>query len=159
MDDHQGPVNALAFSHDSQLLVTAADDGYLRAWSMPDCKLLSTHSQGSGPGVKCLTFAPDDRYVVAGTADGTVMPWNPRTDAEPFRSQVHGAAVTSVAFIPGGKRLATAASDRSLKIWDPASWLELVTLHLDDATRSMRFSPDGRRLLLAGKSLAVLDAE
>jgi hypothetical protein len=159
MDQYEGPVNAVSFSHDSQLLVTAADDGSLRAWKVPDGTVLNTLGQASGPAVKCLTFAPDDRYVVAGTADGTVIAWNPRTGEEIFRSQVHGASVTSVAFIPDGSRLATAASDRSLKIWNPVSWLELVTLHLDEATHAMRFSPDGRRLLLAGRSLSVLDAE
>jgi WD40 repeat protein len=158
MDDHEGPVNALSFSHDSQILVTAADDGTLRAWKVPDGELINTFRQKSGVAVKCLTFAPDGSYVVAGAIDGTMIAWNPRSGDEVFQAQVHGAPVTSVAFMPDGSRLATTASDRSLKIWAPASWQELVTLHLDEDVKVMKFSPDGKRLALAGNSLVILDA-
>ena len=86
------------------------------------------------------------------------MESNLRREALPI--QGHDAAVTSLAFLPNGSRLATAGADRSLKIWDPASWRELLTLHLEASVSAMSFSPTGKRLALASAgSLAFLDAE
>ena len=156
MDDHTGPVNSLVFSRDGEVLVTASDDGTLRSWRTSNREVLHTLR---GAAFKCLVFSPDDRYVVAGSANGNVVGWNPRTGEEVFQAKGHAAVVTSVSFMPDGSRLATASGDRSLKLWEPTAWRELMTLEFDEAVKAMSFSPDGERLALAGNSFVVLDAE
>ena len=49
-------------------------------WEVPSGKLLSTPG-GLTAGVSAVTFAPDGQTVVAGTADGDVLEWNPSTGA------------------------------------------------------------------------------
>jgi hypothetical protein len=59
----------------------------------------------------------------------------------------HTDAVTSVAFSPDGKRLATGSNDNTAKIWDLDSAKALMTLEgHTDAVNSVAFSPDGKRL-------------
>jgi WD40 repeat protein len=54
--------------------------------------------------------------------------------------------VTSVAWSPDGKRLATASWDKTAKVWDAADGREVLTLRgHNDAVTSVAWSPDGKR--------------
>src|SRR5262245_37357967 len=59
----------------------------------------------------------------------------------------HVHIVSSVAFSPDGKRLASGSADRTVKLWDAATGQELLTLKgHGDAVSSVTFSPDGKML-------------
>jgi WD40 repeat protein len=60
----------------------------------------------------------------------------------------HSQAVTSVAFSPNGKQLATASWDKSIKLWDVAEGREVLSLkgHTENVF-SVVFAPDGKTLV------------
>ncbi len=57
-----------------------------------------------------------------------------------------GAVVNSVAFSPDGTRLASAANEGTIRIWDAATGQEICTLKRLPNVGSVAFSPDGRWL-------------
>ncbi len=69
--------------------------------------------------------------------------------------------LTSVAWSPDGKRLATGSDDQTAKVWDAASGKELLTLRGHaGSVYSVAWSPDGKRLATGSwdKTAKVWDA-
>ncbi|MER5627290.1 hypothetical protein ABT061_40335 [Streptosporangium sp. NPDC002544] len=67
----------------------------------------------------------------------------------------HTGYVSSVAFSPDGKTLATGSSDKSVKLWDVAGRDAIATLSHTDRVFSVAFSPDGKTLATGSSDKSV----
>lgn len=62
----------------------------------------------------------------------------------------HSDWVQSLAFAPGGSRIASAGNDRVVRVWDVASGATVGTLGHSHPLNAVAYSPDGRSLAAAG---------
>jgi WD40 repeat protein len=90
------------------------------------------------------TFSPDGKLLVAASWLGTGKVWS--TDSWREVSNLHGflLGIDSVAFSGDGLRLVAGSGGKeALKLWDVASFQELLTLEADGSTYfQTAFSPD-----------------
>lgn len=67
-------VTALAFSHDSSLLLVGFDNGKISAWSPVNGTQLRSLTGHFGP-VRAIVFASSDKMVASSSSDGTTRIW------------------------------------------------------------------------------------
>jgi WD40 repeat protein len=138
-------IKSVAFSPDSQILVSADDDVHL--WSVATGAKIRTLKGGSGglDDVVSLAFSPDGQILAAG--GGGVSLWNVATGAEIHKFGV--GRVSFVAFSPDGQTLAADGDEQDIHLWSMPTGAEIRMLDRKrdySNLKSLAFSTDGQTL-------------
>jgi WD40 repeat protein/serine/threonine protein kinase/tetratricopeptide (TPR) repeat protein len=166
---HPGPVHQVAFSPDGHLVVTAdkfvieeSVTGPAQVWDVETGKPVTNWLNHDGK-VGHASFGPEGRQILTVTEDGVARIWDVKSGEEVLRVGGNKPAgksetltsrrtgnITSAAFSPGGRLLATADSDQTVRIWATTKGeLTMPRLNLGGRATRVEFSPDGRLLLAA----------
>jgi len=154
-------------------------DGIVRVWQLAtrgDTVLASAVLTLTEPTARVRGVAFDPRpwrnvarpiyepyYLAAASFDGTVYIWALTSDASgsvtaslALTLRGHTGAVNAVAYSPTEDILASAADDKTIRIWDPRTGQELLTLtgHTSEV-ESIAFSANGRYLISGSRDLTV----
>lgn len=155
----EGHVNAVQFLNDSSSIATGSMDGTIKIWSLNPVQLSVTLSEVAG-GVYSLRISPDRGILAAtgghllagagGDKAGAVKLWSVGTRRE-LASALLPAIVWSAAFSPDGKRLATAADEGTIRIFDTPDLRQVAAVPLHaESTRCVSFTPKGDALVASG---------
>jgi WD40 repeat protein/serine/threonine protein kinase len=158
---HTGSVTSLAFSRDSQRLVSGSLDRTINVWDLRTGQQTQSLKGQTRIGLDCVAFSPDGNLLVSGSIDGLVEIWDTRTGGQPRSVMGHTIdGVRGIAFSRDGQRLATGGN--VVKVWNTQTGQELLSLkgHTGIVT-SVAFSPDGKRLASGSfdKLVKVWDAQ
>ena len=139
------------FSADGSRLISAGDEGKLCLWDPAAGELVAELLPDRAP----WAVSPDGRHAAAGLGDGTLAVWELTTGARTLSLRAHGKAIHAIAFSPDSRLIAAAHSGHPPVscLWDAAAGRLLATVPDDDPRElllpdDVRFSPDGRSLLL-----------
>src|SRR5262249_46003029 len=114
------------------------------------------------PGtVVSLAFSPDGVHIAGACSKPShVRLWNLQTEAQIGTFEGHESDLSSVAFSPDGRRLASSGWDHTIKVWDVAEGKKpvargkqpkppLTIQRHSDVVSQVCFSPDGRYIASA----------
>ena len=159
-DKRTEPVLSVAWSPGGESLAAShaklpGNHEMVAVWKVSTGKHRHLHVQSGHGGVKSVAWSPDGE-LLAWTAAGMIRVRNATGGETKFVLHDHRTRVNSVSWSPDGRRLASASSDKTLKVWDVETRKVLVTLcgHAA-AVRSIAWHPDGEQLATAGEDGTV----
>jgi len=153
------------FSSDGKRLVTTSLGAGRHVWDWREGRSMGELLQQI-PSLGYHEFSPDCGLVAAASQDGTMRILDIGSGKPVSAPIKHGRTINDTRFSPDGHRIATASEDGAVRIWDVSTGqalLEPIQLSNHEASNvrvTLRFSPDGQRLLTeAGRGVKIWDSQ
>lgn len=151
-----GKVNAVHFSADGKLLVTASGitglKGVATIWDVASGKEVRRIGEDSHRDILFdAEFSPDGRLLATAGYDRVIRLWDVATGKYLRQFPSHNGAVYDLAFSPDGSVLASASGDSTGKVWHVESGRRLDTLNQPQGEQlGIDFTPDGKFIVGVG---------
>lgn len=150
LEGHRDDITGIAFHPNGKELASVSIDKTLRLWDLATgreqaCRIGPNYLRG-------IAYRADGKKLATGGMEPIVV-WDAETGKEDRRLNHPRGEVTSLAFAPDGKTLATnTAGERCICLWDLQTGREhpASAAGHHSSVAFLRFAPDGRSLFSAG---------
>jgi RNA polymerase sigma factor (sigma-70 family) len=147
---HPGTVEAVAFSPDGAILVSAGEDQTIRLWDRATGKEVRTLTGHQGP-VTALAVSADGKTLASASRDQTVRLWELASGKELSRCVGHQGEVWSVVLAHDGRAVFSGGEDKTVHRWDARTGKEIRQFRgSKGGITSLALSPDGKTLAAVG---------
>jgi len=163
--EHDRAVRCASFSPVGDRIASIDGEGQGTIWTVDRSR---PQFDIDGPSLNQLSFSPDGRFLLALSSESVVRVLD-ATSFEDLRqltfdpAMVGSSGTLDVAYHPDGSEIAVACADGRVRFFDPSTGSMPRPPRTLFQHRLVRYSPDGRRLLVLGDggggSVRVLDLE
>lgn len=139
----------VSFSEDSRFVAFNSLNHITQVWNLETMEQVSILDGGEPMGIFALEFSPDGTELATGHSPSyTIKLWDVKTGALKKELVGHTFRIWDLDYTPDGKRLASAAWDDTVRLWEPETGREIMILPRKFAGTllGVEFSEDGRLL-------------
>ena len=145
---HDDSVRAVAWLDNSRL-ISASMDRTIKQWDLQRKEPAATLA-GHSRSVDALCLLSDGKILVSAGADQSLRVWELETGGLLRSLNQHTAVVNALALRPvenGLPMIASAASDRTIRFWQPTIGRMVRYIRLDAVPLSLAWFSDGKRIV------------
>jgi WD40 repeat protein len=150
-EGHTDSVWSVGFSPDGLTLASGSNDGSVRLWDVSEGRCIRTLRDNRVLCVLSFAWSPNGATISVAAGLGLICIWDISNEENIIRAPVimqgHEGGVSTIAYSPDGRYLASASSDKTVKLWHVSdlSCAKVFTGHTK-LVRSLCFSPSGKIL-------------
>jgi WD40 repeat protein len=149
---HIKDVNTVIFSHNGKNIISGGSDKSIRFWNFDTGKEIKTLGVQRTSRVEDVKFSSDGKKIIT-CGDKTIKIWDITTGQQARVLKGHNSYVRAIDISRDGKKIVSGGSDKSIRIWNAESGVELKSIsHVQDITE-LAFSPDGKRFAIASDDI------
>ena len=124
--EHASPILAIHFAPSSDKVATGSSDKSAIIWGLPNLNVLQKIGS-QADAVRAVAFL-SNTVLATGCNDTTLSFWNVTTGSNLKQIKEHTQSVSSLAVSPSGKLFATGSDDKTVKIFESATYKCLQTI-------------------------------
>ncbi len=148
LNGHSGPVRALAFSPNGDVVATASGDR-VRFWSVKWGKVVGDfHSDLKD--IRAIAFDPSGASLAVGGPGASVEVWSVEGQRRLRTGATGGGSIATLAFSSDGKALVGGGTGSKILLWDATTLrvTRTVARKGGGSVTALSLAPDGRRALV-----------
>jgi WD40 repeat protein len=144
--------HAVAFTPDGKAIITAWDDGKIRAFYPQSGKPMYTISDAHNKGVTALACTSDSRTVVSGGGEGQVRVWEVNKSGQHMTAALkeHTGTVTCIKLRTNDEECVTASTDGTCIIWDLIKLVRSQVIFANTMFHAVCYRSDECQIVTAG---------
>ena len=145
--DMSGGIYAAAFSGDGERVISVAMDDSARVWDR-DGSSARVDLPGHGEALGGVRLGPDRNLLLGTPPGGAAWLWQIDRPGPPLVLHGHAGSVVAARFSADGRRVLTASTDGTARVWRFADDPDILRGH-DAGIEHASFAPDGRSIVTA----------
>nr|XP_026493637.1 cilia- and flagella-associated protein 52 [Vanessa tameamea] len=149
--------SALLFAADGKSVVTAWNDGNIRAFTPLTGRLIYCIYNTHNKGTSALDMTHDGRTLISGGCEGQVRLWDIKPECQSLKKVLkeHKSPVSAIQVSPNDMEAVSAGTDGSCIIWDLVSLSRRQVMYANTLFMCVCFEPRGCQLLTGGSDRRV----
>jgi dipeptidyl aminopeptidase/acylaminoacyl peptidase len=163
LEGHTALVSRVVFSPDGKTLVSSGHDGTVRVWDLATKRQRLLLDQFAEKRIRGLGISPDGKRIFTGEmlprGKETGHAWDAQ-DGRLLGSLAYFQGIECLAVSPDGLTLATASRDKTIRLWDLATYTQKDLFDAKGPFASdLAYMPDGKSLaaVFTDKTIRVFD--
>lgn len=149
--------NALEITPDGKAIITAWDDGKIRAFLPESAKLIYTIHDAHSKGVTAISVTSNSQRIISGGGEGQVRVWDISTHNQAMKVALkeHKGAITCIKIRRDDEECVTASTDGTCIIWDLVHNVRSQVLFANTLFKAVCYRPDECQVITGGTDRKV----
>ncbi|XP_045535718.1 cilia- and flagella-associated protein 52, partial [Papilio machaon] len=149
--------SAVLFSGDGKSIVSAWNDGNIRAFTPLTGRLIYCIFNTHNKGTSAIDMTSDGRTLISGGCEGQVRVWDIRPECQSLKKVLkeHKSPVSAIQVSPNDTEAVSAGTDGSAIIWDLISLSRRQVMYANTLFMCICYEPRGCQLLTGGTDRRV----
>ncbi|KAJ0177488.1 hypothetical protein K1T71_007497 [Dendrolimus kikuchii] len=149
--------SAVLFASDGKSIVSAWNDGNIRAFTPLTGRLIYCIYNTHNKGTSALSMTRDGKTLISGGCEGQVRIWDIKPECQSLKKVLkeHKSPVSAIQVSPNDTEAVSAGTDGSCIIWDLISLSRRQVMYANTLFMCVCFEPRGCQLLTGGTDRRV----